>query len=78
MIMLYSKEEANDLKIFFAILLAWIGVTAVLITAPYLQVFLGKRGLAALEQLMGMLLAMIAIQMIVQGSGLFLTLLSIT
>jgi multiple antibiotic resistance protein len=78
MIMLYSKEEANDLKIFFAILLAWIGVTAVLITAPYLQVFLGKRGLAALEQLMGMLLAMIAIQMIVQGSGLFLTLLSTT
>lgn len=76
MIMLYSKQEANDLKILFAILLAWIGVTIVLVTAPYLQVFLGKRGLAALEQLMGMLLAMIAMQMIVQGSSLFLTALS--
>ncbi len=76
MIMLYSKQEANDLKIFLAILLAWVGVTGVLVAAPYLQVFLGKRGLAALEQLMGMLLAMIATEMIVQGSSLFLTALS--
>ena len=73
MIMLYSKQEANDMKIFFAILLAWVGVTSVLVTAPYLQIFLGKRGLSALEQLMGMLLAMIAMDMIVQGSSLFLT-----
>lgn len=73
MIMLYSKQEANDLKVFFAILIAWIGVTAVLVTAPYLQLFLGKRGLAALEQLMGMLLAMIATEMIVNGTALFIT-----
>ncbi|MBA2367928.1 MAG: MarC family protein [Candidatus Protochlamydia sp.] len=75
-IMLFSAQEGNDLKIFFAILIAWIGVTAVLVSAPYSQVFLGKRGLAALEQLMGMLLAMIGIQMLVQGFSLFLTLLS--
>lgn len=73
MIMLYSKQEANDIKIFLAILLAWIGVTIVLVTAPYLQIILGKRGLLALEQLMGMLLAMIAMEMIVQGSALFFT-----
>lgn len=73
MIMLYSKQEGNNLKILFAILLAWVGVTAVLVSAPYLQIFLGKRGLAALEQLMGMLLAMIAMEMIVKGSSLFLT-----
>lgn len=73
MIMLYSKQEANNMKILSAILLAWIGVTIVLVTAPYLQILLGKRGLSALEQLMGMLLAMIAMEMIVQGSSLFLT-----
>jgi multiple antibiotic resistance protein len=73
MIMLYSKQESNDTKILLAILLAWVGVTAVLVTAPYLQIFLGKRGLAALEQLMGMLLTMIAMEMIVQGSSLFLS-----
>lgn len=71
MIMLYSKQEANDMKILLAILLAWVGVTAVLVAAPYMQIFLGKRGLAALEQLMGMLLAMIATEMIVNGFSLF-------
>lgn len=75
MIMLYSKEENNDLKILMAIIVAWIGVTAVLVSAPYLQLLLGKRGLAALEQLMGMLLAMMAIEMIVKGSSLFISIL---
>ncbi len=71
MLMLYSKQENNDIKILLAILLAWTSITIVLVTAPYLQIFLGKRGLAALEQLMGMLLAMIAIEMIVQGYQFF-------
>lgn len=75
MLMLYSKQEANNLKIFLALLLAWVGITAVLVTAPYLQLFLGKRGLAALEQLMGMLLAMMSMEMIVQGAHLFMALL---
>ena len=76
MIIVYAKQEANDLKVLFAILLAWIGITLVLVMAPYLQVFLGKRGLAALEQLMGMLLSMIAIEMLVKGAALFLNALS--
>jgi multiple antibiotic resistance protein len=77
-ILLYSKQEANDLKVLGAILIAWIGITAILVLAPYLQVFLGKRGLSAFEQLMGMLLAMISIEMIVRGASLFLTALSRT
>ncbi|MFI0435258.1 MAG: MarC family protein [Parachlamydiaceae bacterium] len=76
MIMLYSKQEANDAKILGAILVAWVGITAVLVAAPYLQIFLGKRGLAALEQLMGMLLAMIAVEMVVNGCTLFLSVLN--
>lgn len=76
MIMLYAKQEANNVKLLIAILIAWVGVTGVLVAAPYLQVFLGKRGLLALEQLMGMLLAMIGIEMIVSGSALFLKVLS--
>lgn len=77
MIMLYSKQEQNDFKVLMAILLAWVGVTGVLVSAPYMQIFLGKRGLAALEQLMGMLLAMIAMEMIVKGGYLFLKALSL-
>jgi multiple antibiotic resistance protein len=75
-ILLYSKQEANDFMILGAILIAWIGVTVILVAAPFLLVFLGKKGLAAVEQLMGMLLAMISIEMIVRGTSLFLTSLS--
>lgn len=70
-IMLYSREIDNNLKISAAILLAWVGVTFVLVVAPYLQKILGKRGLVALEQLMGMILSMIAMEMIVKGFALF-------
>ena len=75
-IMLYSKQEANEWKIMLAILIAWIGITAVLVAAPYMQILLGKRGLSALEQLMGMIMAMIAMEMLVTGFSLFLSALS--
>lgn len=70
-IMLYAKQETNDLKIFIAIIIAFAGVTAVMVSAPYLQVFFGKRGMAALEQFMGMILALMAVDMIVRGTHLF-------
>lgn len=71
-IMLQSKQEMDNLKILSAICLAWVGVSAVLLLAPYLQKILGKRGLIALEQLMGMVLAMISMQMIVNGALLYI------
>lgn len=72
MVMLYSKQENDNFKILLAIFLAWSAITAVLVMTPYLQILLGKRGLSALEQLMGMLLAIIGMQMIVDGTALFL------
>jgi len=51
-----------------ALLLAW-GVTAVLLlAAPLLYRLLRERGLLAMERLMGMLLIMIAVQMVVNGA----------
>lgn len=70
-IMLFSRQEGNNLKITLAILLAWVFVLAVVAAAPYLQKLLGKRGLVALEQLMGMLLAMMSAGMILNGIKLF-------
>lgn len=70
-IMLKSQLEQNQLYITLSILIAWIGVTAVMVMAPYLQKILGKRGMVALEQFMGLILAMIAMQMIVKGAELF-------
>ncbi len=70
-IMLYTPQD-TPLKISLAIALAWIGVTGVLVFAPYLQRILHKSGLGALEQLMGLVLSMMAVEMIVQGLTLFI------
>lgn len=70
-IMLYSRQEANNVKITLAILLAWVFVLIVVRAAPYLQKLLGPRGLIALEQLMGMMLAMMSAGMILKGIRLF-------
>lgn len=76
MIMVTSKEVDNNLTITFAILITWIGVTLVLVGAPYVQKLVGKRGMAALEQVMGMILALISISMLFNGIHLFIKTLS--
>ena len=70
-IMLNAKLESNNLYVTFAILLAWVGVITVLGISPYLQRILGKHGLIALEQVMGMVLALMSVGMIVNGITLF-------
>lgn len=70
-IMLKSNLEPSKLNITLSILIAWIGVIVVMVLAPYLQKLLGKRGLIALEQLMGLVLLMIASDMLVHGADLF-------
>lgn len=71
-IMLFSSQEQNNLKITLAILLAWVGVFTVLAIAPFLQKILGNRGLKALEQVMGMILALMSMEMVVKGSSMFI------
>lgn len=71
-IMLSSRLEENNFLISMAILIAWIGVYAVLAAAPYMKKAIGVRGLAAMEQIMGMTLAMIGIEMIVKGTTLLI------
>lgn len=75
-IMTFGAQENNHMKLLLSLSIAWIAVTAVLVAAPYLQVIIGKRGLLALEQLMGMLLAMIAVELLVSGFTLFLQVLT--
>lgn len=71
-IMIYATKEANDLKITSALLLAWVFVLAVLYASPYLLKALGKRGMIALEQVMAMILALIAVEMFLGGAGNFI------
>ncbi len=71
-IMYFSSQEQNMLKMFFACVIAFTGVTAVVVGSAYLQKILGRRGLLALEQLMGMILAMISTEIFVKGFTMFL------
>lgn len=71
-IMIYATKEANTLKITSALLLAWVGILLTLYTAPYLQKIFGKRGMVALEQIMGMVLAFFAIELLLTGTGNFI------
>lgn len=51
----------------FALLLAWGATAVMLLSAPLLYRILRDRGLIAMERLTGMLLIMIAVQMLING-----------
>lgn len=71
-IMLKARELPGFLTLSTGIMIAWLGVIPVLLFTPYLQKVLGNKGVTALEQFMGMVLAMISIQMLLSGIKLFL------
>jgi len=50
-----------------ALLIAWVFSATILLIAPLLMRILKERGLIALERLMGMLLVMMAVQMLING-----------
>lgn len=52
---------------FFALIIAWAITAAILLSAPILLKFLRERGLIAMERLMGMILVMMAVQMLING-----------
>lgn len=55
-----------------ALVLAWSVTTIVLVSSPLLMRFLGTRGVRALERLTGMILVLIATQMLLNGVRDFL------
>ena len=55
-----------------AVVAAWAASAVILAASPLLLRVIGDRGLAAMERLMGMLLLMIATQMVLEGVGGFL------
>lgn len=75
LIMLYSSDNST-LTVTGAILLAYLGITAVLCLSPYLLKLFGKRGLEALSQVMGLILGLIALEMLVGGAMKFIHTLS--
>jgi small neutral amino acid transporter SnatA (MarC family) len=52
-------------------IVAWIATATILMFSPILSRMLGRRGLAACERLMGMVLTVIAVQMFLDGLKIF-------
>ena len=55
-----------------AIFIAWIAVIAIVVSSAFLQKVLGKRGLIALEQFMGLLLMLMSMELFLGGLHLFM------
>lgn len=71
-VMLYAGQAESHFSIISAIFIAWALSTLILLSASYLTKLIGKRGISALERLMGLVLILIAIQMLLEGVQLFL------
>lgn len=68
MVILLARSAPGSLgRWVVALLVAWLATAAVLMAAPLLLRLLKERGLQAVERLMGMLLIMLAVQMVVNG-----------
>jgi multiple antibiotic resistance protein len=67
LLLLSSTEPERIWDWFTALLIAWGAATVLLTASPFLLRVLGRRGLRALERLMGMLLVLLATQMLLNG-----------
>ena len=70
--LLSTNEPSRMLDWLLALLAAWLLSSIILVSANGLKRFLGRRGLIALERLMGMLLIALAVQMLLEGVSAYL------
>jgi multiple antibiotic resistance protein len=68
-----TSQPARKFEWLLALLLAWIMTTAILVASPFILRVLGQRGVRAMERLMGMLLILIAVQMLLDGVAEYLS-----
>lgn len=72
-VMIYSRQLIKVHYVLGSITIAWLLSTIILLAAPYIQKVLGKRGILALERLMGLILILISIQMFLDGVSGFIS-----
>jgi multiple antibiotic resistance protein len=67
LLLLSSSGPARIWEWCIALVIAWAASTVILTASPFLLRVLGDRGLRALERLMGMLLVLLATQLLLNG-----------
>ena len=71
-VMLFSRQEKNSFVMVLAIFLAWLASLIILILAPIFSKWLGKKGIIAIERLMGLILVFMSIEMFMNGIQKFI------
>jgi len=66
-VMIYGNKEVAYHILFASIFIAWLATTIILLAAGKLSSWIDPRGLQAIERLMGLILIMIAIEMLLKG-----------
>jgi len=75
MIMLMRKSaDGQWLDLWLAVTAAWAVSAVILLASRRLYLVLGERGLFAIERLMGMVLIIMAVQMLLEGTAQYLNL----
>lgn len=67
LLLLSSREPGRMAEWSLALLIAWAASTLILVASPFVLRVLGTRGSRALERLMGMILVILATQMLLNG-----------
>jgi multiple antibiotic resistance protein len=67
LLLLSSTEPERIWEWCTSLVLAWVATTVLLTASPFMMRVLGDRGLKAMERLMGMLLVLLATQMLLNG-----------
>ena len=67
LLLLQSARDSTPGSLMIALTIAWTISGAILLSSTALYRMLGERGLIAMERLMGMLLVMVAVQMLLNG-----------
>ena len=67
LLLLSSTQPDRLVEWSIALFLAWLGTTVLLVASPFLLRVLGTRGSRAMERLMGMILVILATQMLLNG-----------
>jgi multiple antibiotic resistance protein len=70
--LLLLQSTTSRPLLLLALTIAWAVTGAILLSSTFLYRVLGERGLIAVERLMGMLLVMVAVQMLLNGLRAFL------